>query len=208
MRSSLIASRRQLHAERQRRRPVFAPPRRPPARCSLTPLSLHPQPAPARLRRTYPSVHDHPAVMDPPPEGHLRLVPCDPHAPFLARALLPELQHAVRHQRGLLLLHLPADVVQSSRLAALRERRGGATFAAVGSAPNPSAFFVAPDSAAEAAAALHALGSELTKAHMLRMGRRSTALEPFLDPLQDWLQPGPGSDERVHCRCWVLQGRT
>ena len=112
----------------------------------------------------------------------------------------------MRHQRGLLLLHLPADVVQSSGLAALRERRGGASFAAVCSAPDPSAFFVSPDSAPEAAAALHTLGSALTKAHMLRMGRRSTALKHFLDPLQDWLQPGPGSDERVHSRCWVLPG--
>ncbi len=143
--------------------------------------------------------------MESPPLGQfsLQLAPCDPEAPFLARSLLPPLQHAVQHQHGLLLLHLPADVVQRTGLAALRERRGGASYAAIPrSYPDlpPEAYFVEPGSSPTAAAALHTLGSELTKAHMLRMKRRSTALEPFLDTLQDWLQPEQGSDERVHSR--------
>lgn len=120
-------------------------------------------------------------AMEAPFEGRLQLVPCDPAAPFLARALLPALHHAVQRQRGLLLLHLPPDVVEGTGLAALRDRYSGAP-APVGSLRSDHA--VQPSAAPAAAAALHTLAGELTKAHMLRMGRRSTALEPFQDDLK------------------------
>lgn len=120
-------------------------------------------------------------AMEAPLEGRLQLVPCDPAAPFLARALLPALHHAVQRQRGLLLLHLPPDVVESTGLAALRDRYSGAP-ASVGRFRSDQE--VQPSAEPAAAAALHTLAGELTKAHMLRMGRRSTALEPFQDDLK------------------------